>query len=134
VQAIPLTASLAQANNVQLRRVSHRPRNPVNQANEAELALIERYRSALSGNQPLQPTVLASAGGAVTFYAPIVITTNLCLNCHGIAAETLSPEVVPILSRLYPADQATGFLLGDLRGLWRIDFPPELLKPSQAAP
>jgi hypothetical protein len=26
------------------------------------------------------------------------------------------------IRRLYPADAATGFKLGDLRGLWRVDF------------
>jgi hypothetical protein len=27
-----------------------------------------------------------------------------------------------VIRRLYPEDQATGFSLGDLRGMWRIDF------------
>jgi hypothetical protein len=127
VQAIPLTTSLAQANDVQLRRVSHRPRNPANRANEQEIALIKDYESKLSADQPPQPTTFADGEGAASFYAPIVIKTNLCLNCHGIPSETLKPDIIPLVETLYPADEATGFDLGDVRGLWRIDFPPNSL-------
>jgi len=134
VQAIPLTASLAQANQVQLRRVSHRPRNPDNQASEQEIALIQRYVSTQSARQPLQPVTVANDRGAATFYAPIVITANLCLKCHGALSDTLDPEIVPVLATLYPADEATGFALGDLRGLWRIDFPPDSLTTVETAP
>lgn len=130
VQAIPLTAALAQANQVALRRVSHRPRNPINQANDQEIDLIERFSSQLrSGSKP-SPEAVVSPSGAVTFYAPIVINTNLCLRCHGQSGIDLDPQIIPILQERYPQDQATGFALGDLRGLWRVDFTrPPLSKP-----
>ncbi|MFM8269556.1 MAG: DUF3365 domain-containing protein [Pseudomonadota bacterium] len=38
----------------------------------------------------------------------------VCLNCHG---THLNPEVKKEISSLYPSDQATGFQVGDFRGL-----------------
>lgn len=130
VQALPLTTSLAQANQVELRRVSHRPRNLANRATPQEIDLIRQYESALAARQPVQPAVQSNVAGTLTFYAPIVIKTNACLNCHGVPGDTLHPEIVPLLEKLYPADEATGFALGDVRGLWRVDFPLRSLAPN----
>jgi len=123
VQALPLTASLAQAHGVQLRRVSHRPRNEANRASPEEAGIIQRYADLLEqGGRPEPEVILLDTGNAI-FYAPIVINTNLCLQCHGAAETDLRPEIQPFIAQLYPRDEATGFQLGDLRGLWRIDFP-----------
>jgi hypothetical protein len=118
--AMPLTSLVANTNEVNLRRVSHRPRNPVNLANPRELELIDRFRSALAAGEKPQPVLVTN--GTVTFYAPIVITNQLCLQCHGQPGSEITPENLDLIRRLYPADQATGFGLGDVRGLWRIDF------------
>ncbi|HEY5775383.1 MAG TPA: DUF3365 domain-containing protein, partial [Xanthomonadales bacterium] len=40
-------------------------------------------------------------------------TGGICLACHGAA---LSPEVSRVLDSLYPADRATGYDEGDIRG------------------
>lgn len=127
VQAAPLTASLATKHGVNIRRVSHRPRNPANRASDSEIQLIQQYQEQKGAAQPLQPLVQTAANGGLTFYAPIAIATNLCLNCHGIPGDTLTPETANAIAKLYPEDQATGFQLGDLRGLWRIDFPPSFI-------
>jgi hypothetical protein len=70
-----------------------------------------------------EPVVIVEDTGGAVFYAPIVITTNLCLQCHGVPDVDLRPEMQPLIAQLYPQDEATGFQLGDLRGLWRVDFP-----------
>jgi hypothetical protein len=49
MQALPLTASLAQAQGVQLRRVSHRPRNEANRASAREMEIIRRYAERRGG-------------------------------------------------------------------------------------
>jgi nitrate reductase cytochrome c-type subunit len=127
VQAVPLTASLANKHGVSIRRVSHRPRNPANQANQTEIQLIEKYQTQKTAIEPLLPMLQPSVNGGLTFYAPITIATNLCLNCHGIPGETLAPGVAEAVAKLYAEDQATGFRLGDLRGLWRIDLPSSFI-------
>jgi hypothetical protein len=34
----------------------------------------------------------------------------------------MTPENLALIRQLYPADEATGFSLGEVRGLWRIGF------------
>lgn len=47
-----------------------------------------------------------------------LLTGEVCLKCHGDPA-TFSPELRAKLEALYPADKATGFRAGELRGvLW----------------
>jgi hypothetical protein len=118
--AIPLTSLMADTNEVTLRRVSHRPRNPANRASSRELELIENYQSTLAAGGRPQPLLLTN--DTITFYAPIVITNSLCLQCHGQPGRDIAPENLEVIRRLYPNDEATGFGVGDIRGLWRIDF------------
>jgi len=122
MQALPLTTSLAQAHDVELRRVSHRPRNEANRASEQEMVIIRRYAELRGQEGRPEPVVILDDTGAAVFYAPIVITTNLCLQCHGVPDVELRPEVQPLIAQFYPQDEATGFQLGDLRGLWRVGF------------
>ncbi len=46
----------------------------------------------------------------------------LCLQCHGTPNQDIAPETLAAIQKLYPGDKATGFKLGDLRGLWRVTF------------
>lgn len=117
--ALPLTERLAEANAVTLRRVSHRARNPSNAPTPAELAVLEELQQAHAAGRPLGARI-DRAGDTLVFYAPIVINNQLCLNCHGEPGLGLSPETHALLKTLYPQDQATGFKMNDLRGMWVI--------------
>ena len=44
----------------------------------------------------------------------------MCLACHG---RTLAPDTRAALERFYPADTATGFDAGDLRGALWVEVP-----------
>jgi hypothetical protein len=118
VKAMPLTDSLSQHYNVSIKRVSNKARNPLNQATEYEQAILNDY---LASNESLKPVIAKNENGNTTFYAPIT-TKGLCLNCHGVVGETLLPENHEIIKSLYPQDQATGYNLNDLRGMWSIEF------------
>ncbi|RME91539.1 MAG: DUF3365 domain-containing protein [Verrucomicrobia bacterium] len=134
VKALPLTRLVGDTNQVRLRRVSHRARNPANQADTEELRIIECYQEMLAeGVTNLAPVVVQPATNRITFYAPIVLNNPLCLACHGEPGSTLLPQAAELLPQLYPEDRATGFRLGDLRGLWRIDFTPESLTNASPA-
>ena len=56
-------------------------------------------------------------------YAEPIIVQPLCLSCHG---NVLAPEVANHIEEAYPDDQATGFEIGDLRGVYWVAFPREL--------
>lgn len=118
----PLTAGLAPSNRVELRRVTHKARNPANRATDAELLLIEEFRRGLAAGRTNPPVLVTSTAGTVTFYSPIVLGNPLCLQCHGMAGTEITPDTLQVIDRLYPADQARGFRLQELRGLWSVTF------------
>jgi hypothetical protein len=57
-------------------------------------------------------TVQAEGGREFRYMKPIP-TAGLCLTCHG---TELPPTVRQVLAERYPADRATGFAEGDIRG------------------
>ncbi len=128
VEALPLTASVADTNHVSLRRVSHKARNPKNKADAAELAILDEFRTSLSPGKIATPIVRTNALGGAAFFASIVLNNPLCLNCHGQPGRDIKPEDLALIQKLYPKDEATGFKFGELRGLWRIDFLPAALQ------
>lgn len=117
-KALPLTASV----NPDLRRVSHKARNPKNKADATELEIIAAYREALATGKPAVPQVRRNADGSESFYAPIVLGNPLCLKCHGAPGSEIEDATLAALRKLYPKDEATGFRFGEIRGLWRVDF------------
>lgn len=129
-RAYPLTSLVAASNQVALSRITHRPRNATNQVRDDELEVLRSFQLALDRGETPAPVVRQLRPESVMFYAPIVITNPLCLQCHGVPGQDITPEVIALVQRLYPADQATGFKLGDLRGAWRMDIP---VPPPEAA-
>lgn len=122
-QAPQIAREVGAAHGVQVRRASHRPRNPQNAADAVEQAALQAFLDALAKPQPPVPQVVVNADGSRSFLAPIVLGNPLCLQCHGDPQKHIAPETLAAIQQRYPGDQATGFKLGDLRGLWRVTFP-----------
>ncbi len=121
VKAIPITDSLSKAHNVKLARVSHKNRNPSNEADNVEEELIKRYIKQLKNGEAPKPSLIKRQSKRV-YYHPIRIKNGLCLNCHGEKGKALSAETFKLLRNKYPNGEAVGFELGDLRGLWKVQF------------
>jgi hypothetical protein len=117
--AMPLVDSLSKVHQAQIKRTSLRTRNPANQPNERERKILEAYQATFAAGQKLKPQTVVIDENTVAFYAPI-LTAELCLQCHGVLGETLAKDNVARILELYPADQATGYTAGDLRGIWSI--------------
>lgn len=122
VKALPLTKLVADTNEVRLSRVTHRPRNPANKANREEMALLKQFQSELKTGKPPTPLVVKNEDGAVTFFGPIILNNPLCLKCHGETGKDIAADNLAYIRSLYPNDRATGFKMGQLRGMWRVDF------------
>ena len=60
--------------------------------------------------------------GATVFYAPIVLSNPLCLQCHGTPGREIVTATAEAIGQRYPKDRATGFRPGDIRGLWKVEF------------
>lgn len=111
-----LTAEVASTHELTMVRLSDRPRNPGQRAGGEDLAALESMR-----NSPGPRVEWRDDGGAVV-RLPIVLDNPLCLKCHG-GDDDIAPDTRRQLAELYPADKATGYELGDLRGIWRIEVP-----------
>lgn len=122
VEAMPLTDSLSTHYGIEIRRASHRPRNPQNQADSLELASIQSYIDQLEKDGELKP-IVHNRRGQILFHAPIRIAGDLCLNCHGSPGTDIAQTDLEVIRELYPEDEATGFEMGELRGIWSIGFP-----------
>ncbi len=124
-KAPQVMGEVAQTHGVTLRRATMKPRNPQNAAGEEERKMLEEFMRAVAGGEAPRPKLVKNADGTMDFYAPIVLGNALCLQCHGSPDAEVSADTLAEIRRLYPEDKATGFKMGDLRGLWRVTFSAE---------
>lgn len=121
VHAISLTDSISEKFNCAIQRVAERNRNPANKLTTREdLTAFSIFSDAVGQKQIPSATVFDSEKVAV-YYKPILLAMPDCLKCHGKEGE-LDASALAIISKNYPDDKATGFSLGDLRGMWKITF------------
>ncbi|TGL99738.1 Tll0287-like domain-containing protein [Leptospira jelokensis] len=117
--ALTFTESLGKKANVELKRISNRPRNPKNALTKEEKEIFSLVQSA-KGKDGVFPNHLVSSDRAVTVFVPITIQGQ-CVQCHG-KPEGMEKETKEILKTLYPNDLALGYEVGDLRGLFAVTF------------
>ncbi len=122
--ANPLTEEMAKKYSVSIKRTSLKIRNEENKPNEAEETILKQYLASISNNEELKPIVSKDKAGKVHFYAPIKLEAK-CLACHGTIGKEVTVKTDSILKALYPNDKATGFKIGDLRGIVNITFESE---------
>ncbi len=101
---------------VRVGRASHRLRNPANAAPDWVRPILEAYVTDASDRAPRTVSLPDDRSG----YVEPILLQPLCLTCHG---ETLAPDVASRVAELYPEDRATGFEVGDLRGVFWVEFP-----------
>ncbi|MCF8257508.1 MAG: DUF3365 domain-containing protein [Flavobacteriales bacterium] len=119
-QAMPLTASFSKKYNTEVKRTSDRLRNPGNAPDDMEVQVIADYRKDHSEGKKLSAKVAIDAQGRKVFYAPI-ITSGQCMVCHG-AEGDMTEDLRGRINALYPTDNAKGFNIDELRGIWSITF------------
>ena len=133
-KAPQVAGQIAAAHGVSLRRATMMPRNPKNAADPAEQAALKTFADALAKREEPKPQVIKHPDGSSTFLAPIVIGNPLCLQCHGTPGTDVTAATMAAIHKAYPDDKAVGYKLGDLRGMWKVSFPPpapEAGKPSR---
>jgi hypothetical protein len=118
-----LAPALADSHSVgswSIRRVSEKNRNPDNRPTLEEKAVLAAFSDTLAepadfvGRWQETDSTLA-----YQYYRPIRIQP-LCMKCHG-SMQTLAPGVFDAVKRHYPGDRATGYRIGDLRGMFVVE-------------
>lgn len=120
VNAMPIMDSLSAKYGATIRRTSLKARNPNDSPNEMESKLLEAYEYQQAHSLPMESNVQAIDQRSFLFTKPIMIDNAMCLTCHGTPENGLSMENKAFLQSKYPDDNATGYELGDFRGMWSI--------------
>jgi hypothetical protein len=119
VKAPAMAKEAAQANGMQIRRVSLKNRNPKAVPDAWETTVLQDFdRRAAAGEAPatLEASTVEKQNGKTVFrYVKALPTQDMCLSCHGKAAE-MEPQVVQKIKALYPMDKAMGYSAGQIRG------------------
>lgn len=113
-QAPVIAASLSVA-GTRIGRTSHRLRNPANVAPGWVDAALQSYLKKGADRTP----VTVSLPNAREGYVEPIVLQPLCVVCHG---KSLAPEVEAQINATYPEDAATGFEVGDLRGVFWVEY------------
>lgn len=128
IQAIPFckqnamtfTNELGLKKGVLLRRISDKPRNPLNVVTDEERKIFLEI-SANPSKEGEYPLKTVRTEKTVTVYIPIP-TAGLCLQCHGEPNLDIQKDTLEVLNKEYPADLARGYRVGSLRGLFSVRF------------
>ncbi len=114
-----LAERLSEESGATVRRTALRVRNPASAPDAFERGALVRLAEA-----PLdaagRPAEVHGVEAGRWRYLRAIPTRGVCLQCHG---EAIAPDVRAAIAEAYPADAATGFREGELRGAFSISWP-----------
>lgn len=114
----PKIAESLSKDGVRIGRASHRLRNPGNAPPDWVNPIMDAYIAMPADLEPRNVSLPENRSG----YVEAIVLQPLCVACHG---EALATEVAARINELYPEDRATGFRVGDLRGVFWVEYPTE---------
>ncbi len=123
VKAHFLMDSLSQAMGVTIKRTTFKVRNPNDNPDDIEIKALNTFKKMKQEQKVLHPILKQINDNELGYYYPILIDNPICLNCHGTLGETIDSTVFKTLKEYYPTDNATGYKLGDFRGMWSVKIP-----------
>lgn len=115
IEAPKIAAALSKE-GITVGRTSHKLRNPDNTAPPWVSPILAEY---LKGSESQSPRTVAVDPQTTGYVEPIKLKP-MCVTCHG---ERLADTIASKIAALYPQDQATGFKVGDLRGVFWVEYP-----------
>ena len=120
LNALLITDSIGQSLGAEIRRITDRPRNPLNKASDVEKEFIREFREQRAPGTAPEPLLIRQDSLTYCYYP--ILTNDLCLQCHGSPGMTIKPEVYEKIKLLYPEDQAIAYSANEIRGLWKVAF------------
>ena len=120
LQALPITASISEQHKLHIRRTALKLRNPANAPDDWEAQQLADFAARAEQGESLAAMETVSRENGEFRYMKAIPTGAACTGCHG--AQIAEP-LANALKERYPADQATGFAAGDLRGAFSVRIP-----------
>lgn len=126
ISAPEIAAAVSKESGWQVGRIGTRIRNASNQPNNWQQAALDNFADKAKKGEKFDAmetySVATENGKPVLYYAKAIGVQQPCLACHG-KPENIPVDVKAILQEKYPNDQATGYVLGELRGAIIITRP-----------
>jgi hypothetical protein len=122
-----IAGRLSRTHGWRVTRVGTRVRNPMLGLPDIwEQQVLARFAERVNQGETLKgmvhSEVVSEPDGRYFRFMQAIGIQSLCLTCHG-PKDQIPQSVRAALARHYPADQATGYKLGDLRGAISIKQP-----------
>ena len=115
--AMPITTKAAMESNALVSRVSLKNRNPKNTPNNWQKTVLEDFDARAARGEDVNKMAFAkivdNGEKKQLHFMKALPTGAVCLTCHGAKIEA---DVQAKLTELYPADLATGYQQGQVRG------------------
>ena len=122
-RAMSLTDSLSEnlSRVKDIKRTSFKYRNPRNKPDSYEAEALEFYKSNPENlNEVFIQKIIDRSGTHFRYYKPLTVKP-LCTFCHG-SVENMAPDLANKIQDLYPDDKASGYNIGDFRGVVRVSI------------
>ena len=105
--------------NINIKRISLKPRNPANHPNQEEEIILKSMQNLY--NVGVKPqNIIQEKNDKIIVYKPIMVSKKACLICHGDISKNKKLNMK--IKNIYPNDQAINYKLGDFRGAIVIDI------------
>jgi len=99
---------------VSIKRISLKYRNPANKPEADEMKVLEALTQLKSADVILPKQIVQKVDATTyKYYKPLLINKKVCLKCHG---DIQNKKLADAIAKKYPADKATHYKMGDLRG------------------
>lgn len=119
--AYAIAATVSEETGMDVGRRALRLRDPGNAPDAWEREVLSQFLAAQERGEDLnllEHSEVVTVGGEDVFYwAKPILLEQPCTICHGSA---IAPELAATIADYYPDDQATGFAVGDLRGIFSV--------------
>ena len=131
-KALPITKEVEREvdHGIKIKRTTFKFRNPANAPDEYEKEALRYFEETYkkTGQLPKYYIQKVEENGKTyyRYYKPLTVQP-VCLTCHG-DEMSMAKSVRDEIKRIYPNDMATGYKVGDFRGVIRVSIPEEALK------
>lgn len=113
-----ITTKISKAHDVQIGRTALRVRNTANRPTAWQEDVLNDFARRAAAGEPiaiLEYSATVQQDGITEHrYIKAIPTEPLCIVCHG---QQLAPTLQQAIAAKYPSDSATGFNVGELRGV-----------------
>lgn len=120
-QAPLIAADISRRSGWSVGRTSLKVRNVASTASAYDMKAMEEFTARIAQGEAVSELTKAEVvdedGAKVFHFVKAIPTGEVCLTCHG---EAVKPEIKAKLDELYPGDKATGFKVGDMRGVFTL--------------